>query len=78
MGEHGGIPYKTMAVAGYFPFAIPWKKIEKFSDRILYGSDFPNIPYEMTTEIRAIQEALISEKAKKAILSGNARKLFGV
>ncbi len=66
----------TMVVAGFFPVQIPWDKIEKFSDRILYGSDFPNIPYEMMTEVRAIQASPLSPSAKEKILHGNASRLF--
>jgi uncharacterized protein len=66
----------TMVLAGFFPIEIPWDKIEKFSDRILYGSDFPNIPYEMETEIRAIETSTLSAPAKAGILSGNARRLL--
>jgi predicted TIM-barrel fold metal-dependent hydrolase len=68
----------TMVVAGFFPIEIPWEKIETFSDRILYGSDFPNIPYEADTEIRAILNSPLSEGAKRAILGGNAGRLLGL
>ena len=68
----------TMVVAGFFPFKIPWDKIEKFSDRILYGSDFPNIPYEMTRELKAIQNSPLSEKSKRSILFENAKGLLGI
>lgn len=68
----------TMAVSGFFPFEIPWEKIERFSDRILYGSDFPNIPYEITTEIEALRNSPLSVKAKQAILSENAIRWLGI
>lgn len=66
----------TMVVAGFFPIEIPWEKIEKFSDRILYGSDFPNIPYEATTERRAIEASPLSQDAKEKILGRNALRLL--
>ena len=68
----------TMVVAGFFPVEIPWEMIEKFSDRVLYGSDFPNIPYEADTEIRALLFSPLSETAKRKILSENARKLLRI
>jgi predicted TIM-barrel fold metal-dependent hydrolase len=66
----------TMVVAGFFPIAIPWEKIEAFSHRILYGSDFPNIPYPLGTEIDAIRRSPLSEPAKLGILGGNAARLL--
>lgn len=68
----------TMAVAGFFPFRIPWEKIEKFSDRILYGSDFPNIPYDQSTEVKSIQSSPLSPDAKEKILFGNAKRLLKI
>ncbi len=66
----------TMALAGYFPIEIPWERIERFSDRILYGSDFPNIPYEAGTEIRAIRASPLSDGAQRAILGENVKRLL--
>ncbi|HSA59896.1 MAG TPA: amidohydrolase family protein [bacterium] len=62
----------TMVVAGYFPIPIPWEKIERFSDRIFYGSDFPNIPYDAGIEMAAIRSSPLSREAKLGILGGNA------
>jgi len=66
----------TMILTGYFPVKIPWEKIEKFPDRILYGSDFPNLPYDMTSEIRAIRSSPLSDETREKIFSKNARRLF--
>lgn len=66
----------TMALAGYFPIEIPWEKIETFSDRILYGSDFPNIPYDLTTELKAIRSSCLSPEAQEKVLFRNAAALF--
>lgn len=68
----------TMALAGHFPFEIPWEKIEQFSDRILYGSDFPNIPYERDMEIKNISSSVLSPEAKQRILGENARTLLSL
>lgn len=68
----------TMVLAGFFPIEIPWEGIEKFSDRILYGSDFPNIPYEADTEIRAIRSSPLSERARRAVLGENAKRLLDI
>lgn len=68
----------TMSLSGFFPVEIPWDKIERYSDRILYGSDFPNIPYEMTTEIEAIRSSSLSPEAQERIFSGNVRRLLKI
>lgn len=68
----------TMAVSGHFPVTIPWDKIEQFSDRILYGSDFPNIPYELLTEVQVIKNSPLSRKAEQQILADNVRRLLTI
>lgn len=66
----------TMVFSGHFPLEVPWDRVEKNSDRILYGSDFPNIPYEMMTEVRAIEASPLSPEARRRILFENAGRLF--
>ncbi len=68
----------TMVLAGYFDLKIPWNKIEKYSDRILYGSDFPNLPYDMMTEIQAIQKSPLSLDTQAKLLCQNAYKLLEI
>ena len=41
----------TMAVAGYFPMALPARLLHVRPERILYGTDFPNIPYAWDREL---------------------------
>jgi hypothetical protein len=66
----------TMALSGFFPFEIPWKKIEKFSDRLLFGTDFPNIPYEMPTERNNLMASPLTETARSKILGSNALRIL--
>lgn len=47
-------------------------------DRIMYGSDFPNIPYAWDREIKQIQKALLSRAAMKKIFRENARRFFNI
>lgn len=68
----------TMVLAGFFPIEIPWEQIERFSDRILYGSDFPNIPYDAMSEIKALKASPLTEAAKEKILYANAAGLLGL
>jgi predicted TIM-barrel fold metal-dependent hydrolase len=66
----------TMMLADYFPIRIDPSLLVKHSDRVLFGTDFPNIPYEYGRE-RAWIEKHISSPAREKILGTNALRLFG-
>lgn len=68
----------TMVLADHFPgVEIEIGLLERFSHRIMYGSDFPNIPYEHTREVRTILGLGLSEKALADILGRTAARVFG-
>jgi predicted TIM-barrel fold metal-dependent hydrolase len=50
--------------------------IEAAAGAILYGSDFPNIPYAYAADQRAIAALGLSPGARQAIFTGNARRLM--
>ena len=54
--------------------AIPL--LETFQDQIYFGSDFPNLPYNLNHPISKILDLPISDKAKQKILYGNAKNRF--
>ena len=82
----------AMAVAGYIPLdpetratevgaAAVWQRaavelVRAHPDRILYGSDFPNVPYEWDRELRVIADLGLPDTALGAVLSENAARLF--
>jgi predicted TIM-barrel fold metal-dependent hydrolase len=66
----------TMMLAGYFPKLPSLTRIETFSDRILYGSDAPNIPYPLETEINNIKK-WFSKDVQEKLFWKNAQKLLG-
>jgi len=66
----------TMMLAGYFPKKPSLTMIEKFSDRILYGSDAPHIPYPLDTEMNNIKN-WFSKDVQEKLFFKNARKLLG-
>ena len=84
----------AMAIAGYIPLhpetrqteveaATAWQRqalelVRAHPDRILYGSDFPNLPYEWDRELRTIAEAALPAPTLGAFLGGNARRLFRI
>jgi len=66
-----------MVVGGYLaPPAIDAATLEKYSNRILYGTDFPNIPYAWDRELEWLRAQPISEAARARILGANALALF--
>lgn len=67
----------AMAIAEYLPAAAPDLAKMRF-DRILFGTDFPNIPYAWDRELLRLSGMGISSKAQDAILCGNAKKLFSL
>ncbi len=68
----------TMVMAEYFPIAPDAGFLARRADRLLYGTDFPNIPYAWDRELRRIAAAGLSRESLGKILGGNARRLFGV
>ncbi len=68
----------TMAIADYFPVGPAPGFLERRAGRLLYGTDFPNLPYAWDRELKRLAEAGLSDEAVKAIAGGNARRLFGI
>lgn len=67
----------TMAIAGYLPGEVPWRLVRARPERILYGTDFPNLPYAWDREVSALVGAGLGEEALARVLGGTARELFG-
>jgi len=68
----------TMVLADYFPLAAPIDLRRYRPDRVLYGSDFPNIPYAWDRELKKLGAAGLGRDALERILNRNARELFGL
>ena len=67
----------TMVLADYFPMAEPLGLERYRPDRIMYGSDFPNIPYAWDRELKALGKAGLSPESLEKITYKNAATLFG-
>jgi uncharacterized protein len=78
LDRHAGLYLDTtMAIAGYFPGRGPDLGIlARRSERLLYGSDFPGVPYSWSKELTVLRDAGLDPAAIEAITSGNARRLF--
>lgn len=68
----------AVALSGYLPLADQPVSLARYrADRILYGTDFPNIPYGWDREIRMLARLGLPEDPLARILGENARELFG-
>jgi len=68
----------AMAITEYLPGENPVSLAELRTDRIMYGSDFPNIPYAWDRELKELAEIFQEDKPLKQILGGNAIKFFSL
>jgi len=66
----------TMAIGGYFGGEPPIQGLEDISDRVLFGTDYPNLPYPYQRELLALRSSSLSSGALERILFLNAKKLF--
>lgn len=67
----------TMTLAGYLGEA-PTFLLERYPERILFGTDFPNLPYAWDRELRALLSLDLPESSLAAILGENAARTFGL
>jgi hypothetical protein len=68
----------TMAIAGYLPGENPIRMIEARPSRIMYGTDFPNLPYAWDREVKKILGHDLNEESRALVLGGTARALFDI
>ena len=50
----------------------------KYQDRVLFGSDFPNIPHKYKDQITALQKLNLGESVERKIFNDNALNLLGL
>jgi predicted TIM-barrel fold metal-dependent hydrolase len=66
----------TMIGSDYFPLTVPRRLFEVRPQRVLYGTDFPNIPYAWDRELKKLLERKLGDDAEAGLLGGNALRLF--
>ncbi|MCB9672539.1 MAG: amidohydrolase [Alphaproteobacteria bacterium] len=52
--------------------------VRKRWDRVLYGTDFPNLPYAWDREVRRLVDLGLPEDRLAAVLGGNAARVWGL
>jgi predicted TIM-barrel fold metal-dependent hydrolase len=77
----------TMAFTDFADVTMPFpaaglRRLPDLGDRILFGSDFPNIPYGYPTALRAITDLTatrgIDDDWLRGVFHDNAARLFGL
>jgi hypothetical protein len=67
----------TMMLSGFFTGAdVPIRLLSARPERVLYGTDFPNIPYAWDRELRVLRDLRLPDAALGQVLAGTARDLF--
>ncbi|MBF5043630.1 amidohydrolase family protein [Aggregicoccus sp. 17bor-14] len=66
----------TMALADYFPIPRPLRALRTRPERVLYGTDFPNLPYAWDREIRVLTRLGLDEESLAGVLGQNALRLY--
>jgi len=68
----------TMVLADYFPLEETIKLNDYRADRVMYGTDFPNIPYAWDRELKRLKAADIPYDRLERILNKNSMDFFGI
>ena len=68
----------TMTLAGYLPMNYFPKLTEMRADRIMFGTDFPNLPYAWDREVRRLIELKLSDDTLERILGKNALEFYQI
>jgi predicted TIM-barrel fold metal-dependent hydrolase len=66
----------AMILSGYIPGGPEAAFVARWADRILYGTDFPILPYAYDRELRAIRALGLGDAAERAIFHDNAARVF--
>lgn len=67
----------TMVLASYIPQRPDLGILARRPDRLLFGTDFPNVPYAWSREHALLAGSGLAAEDLEKIVSGNALRLFG-
>jgi len=68
----------TMMLADYLPYPWPSRLLHVRPERLIFGTDFPNLPYAWDREIRRLRVRGLKDVALAQLLSGTACALYGL
>jgi predicted TIM-barrel fold metal-dependent hydrolase len=76
-GRYEGIFLDTaMVFNNHLGGPPPISRVLEFQDRVLYGSDFPNIPFPVEDAIKAILDLRLGRTLEEKLLSTNAARVL--
>lgn len=67
----------AMAMSGFFPHTQPVGFLERWPDRVMYGTDFPILPYPYDREWRALRSFELDPELERKLFWDNAERFFG-
>jgi hypothetical protein len=59
-------------------YPIPYERLLKYQDRILFGSDFPNIPYPFTESVGGLLRTGLGDEFFNKVFFENAERIFNL
>ena len=68
----------TMVLADYLPMENPPDISTMRVDRLMFGTDFPNVPYAWDRELRRLDRMGLDDDRIKMVLADNAAALFKI
>lgn len=68
----------TMMLADYFPQRVEPAWLTTHAERLIFGTDFPNLPYAWDRELSRLLALPLPDAAKRRILAGTARQALGL
>ena len=68
----------AMVLCQFFPMPIDRQWLIKHADRIMFGTDYPHIPYEMEKELKDLLAMELGDAVVRKILFENASRLFPI
>lgn len=68
----------TMTLADYLPFGHVPDLAQMRADRLIFGSDFPNLPYAWDREIKKICDSNINRQRLSKLLRQNAVEFYAI
>lgn len=76
-GQYEGVYLDTaMVFNGFLGGPPPIERLIEFQDRVVFGSDFPNIPYRVESAIRAIRDLRLGRAMEEKLFCTNAARLL--
>jgi predicted TIM-barrel fold metal-dependent hydrolase len=68
----------TMVLTDYFPMSEPIDLSSYRLDRIMYGSDFPNIPYAWDRELKWLESSDLTDDNLEWVLTKSTSQFFDI